>query len=111
MMSSDPDALEQSRRDPLLLRCATPRWFLSHRRVQIEVLNRAAELTLPLLVVQGEADPIASPVGAKRFHEAAGSSDKQLIAYPDFRHEPLREASRDSVFADVLAWIERHLTD
>jgi alpha-beta hydrolase superfamily lysophospholipase len=105
MMSSDAGRVEDSRVDPLALRVATPRWFMTHRPVQLEVLSRAGELTLPLLVVQGDADPIADPAGAKRFHDAARSADKTLITYPAFKHEPLREAGRERVFADVLAWI------
>jgi alpha-beta hydrolase superfamily lysophospholipase len=107
MMSSDPNLVAQSRNDPLLLRCATPRWYLTHRSVQKDVLTRARELALPLLVLQGDADPIADPAGAKRFHDAVGSTDKQLITYPGFRHEPLREAARERVFGDVLDWIHR----
>jgi alpha-beta hydrolase superfamily lysophospholipase len=110
MMSSDPEALEQSRNDPLLLRCATPRWFLTHRSVQRQVMSHARKLTLPLLLLQGDADPIADPAGARTFHDAAGSTDKTLITYPGFLHEPLRETGRERVFADVLHWIERHTT-
>jgi alpha-beta hydrolase superfamily lysophospholipase len=78
---------------------------VTHRPVQAEVLSRASEFTLPLLLLQGDADPIASPAGAKRFHDAARSADKTLITYPGFRHEPLREAGRERVFADILAWV------
>ncbi len=105
MTTSDPAMLEDSRNDPLLLRCATPRWYLATRRVQAEVMARAAEFTLPLLVLQGDADPIADPRGAAGFHERAGSPDKSIITYPGFLHEPLREAGRVGVFADVFGWV------
>jgi lysophospholipase len=107
MMSSDQDIVEQSNHDPLLLRAATPRWYLTHRPVQAEVLRHAADMTLPLLVLQGDADPIADPAGARAFHERAGTADKQLISYPGFRHEPLRETDRQRVFADILAWLDQ----
>jgi alpha-beta hydrolase superfamily lysophospholipase len=109
MLSSDPAVVEPSRHDPLLLRCATPRWYLTHRSVQVATMSHARELRLPLLIIQGDADPIAEPDAAKRFHAAAGSTDKQLITYPGFLHEPLREAGRERVYADVLAWIAGHL--
>ena len=105
MTTSDPAMLEDSRNDRLLLRCATPRWYLTTRRVQAEAVARAAEFTLPLLVLQGDADPIAHPSGAAGFHDRAGSSDKSIVTYPGFLHEPLREAGRERVFADVLGWI------
>src|SRR3990170_3464239 len=106
MTTTDAVMLEDSRSDPMLLRCATPRWFVATRRVQAEALARAREFTTPLLVLQGDADAIADPGGAAVFHERAGSSDKSIINYPRFLHEPLREAGRARVFADVLDWIE-----
>lgn len=105
MMSSDDDCVADSRKDPLALRVATPRWFMTHRPIQADTLSRAGEMTLPLLVLQGDADPIADPAGAKRFHDAARSADKTLIIYPGFKHEPLRESDRDRVFADILNWM------
>lgn len=106
MMSSDARQVEESRRDPLLLRSATPRWFLAHQPVQRETLARAGEFELPLMVLTGDADPIADPRGATEFHARAGSPDKSLVVYPGFKHEPLREQGRQRVYADVLAWIE-----
>lgn len=107
MMSGDARLVEASRNDPLLVHGATPRWFVVHRPVQADVRARAVEFTRPLLVLYGDADPIADPRGALEFHARAGSSCKAIIGYPGFRHEPLREAGRERVFADVLAWIER----
>lgn len=109
LMSADPALLEQSRHDPLLLRSATPRWFLAHRPVQAEVLARAGAFTLPLIVLHGDADPIADPRGAVEFHTMAGSADKTLVMYPGLRHEPLRETAREQVYSDVLSWIEARL--
>jgi alpha-beta hydrolase superfamily lysophospholipase len=109
MMSADAERVADSKRDPLLLRRATPRWFLTHRPVQAEVLARAGAFTTPLLVLQGDADPIADPRGATEFHRAAGSTDKEIITYPGLRHEVLRETGRERVFADVLGWLEQRV--
>lgn len=106
MMSSDGAMVDASEADPLLLRTATPRWFLTHRPVQVEVLGRADAFGHPLLVLYGGADPIADPRGAVEFHARSGSADKTLVGYPGFRHEPFREAGRARVYADVLRWIE-----
>ena len=111
MMSGDAALTEASRNDPLLLRSATPRWFLAHRPVQREVLARAAAFTAPLLVLCGDADPIADPRGTAEFHARAGSADKSAAVYADFRHEPFRETGRQRVFDDVLAWILRRAGD
>ncbi len=111
MGSSDPVMVEESRHDPLLLRSATPRWYIEHKRAQAEAIARAADFTLPLLVFCGDADPVADPRGAAAFHAAAGSADKTLVAYPGFLHEPMRDAGRAQVYADVLGWIDRRAAD
>lgn len=108
-MSSDPDLVAESRADPLLLRCATPRFYLGMLAAQPVVMRRAGEFRLPLLTLLGEADPLSDLNAIREFHSRAGSSDKALIAYPGLRHELLREADRLRVFADVLQWIERRL--
>jgi alpha-beta hydrolase superfamily lysophospholipase len=105
MMSRDPAMVEDTRRDPLLLRHATARWYAGHRRAQAEALAGAGRLTLPLLTLQGGADPIADPAGAAAFHARAASADKSLLAYPGMLHEPLREADRQRVFTDIFNWI------
>jgi alpha-beta hydrolase superfamily lysophospholipase len=105
LMSSDPERVEDSRNDPLMLRCATPRWFMGQLAAREEAMTRASEFTLPLLMLQGDADSIADPRGARKFVERAASRDKTIIEYPGFRHEVLREVGRQRVFGDVMKWI------
>lgn len=109
MMSSDPELTAESRADPLLLRCATPRFYLRMVAAQAETVRRAGEFRLPLLTLGGEADPLSDLSAIRAFRDRAGSRDKALHFYPGLRHELLREARREAVFADILAWIEKHL--
>ena len=104
-MSSDPDMLADSRRDPLLHRVATPRWYLSTLKVQAEVMERAGEFRLPLLCLAGTADDIADPAAVRDFYERCGSADKALRVYPDRLHELLREVEREGMFGEILDWM------
>jgi alpha-beta hydrolase superfamily lysophospholipase len=61
----------------------------------------------PLLCLTGDADVIADPRASARFVERAGSSDKTLKTYPGHKHELLREAERETIFASILAWMTR----
>jgi lysophospholipase len=108
-ISSDQQMLADSRADPLVLRTATPRWYVSMLAVQEEARRRAGEFTLPLLCLTGESDPIALPAAVMQFYESAASREKKLIRYPGFLHELLRETQRETVFADILAWMQ-HVT-
>lgn len=109
MMSSDPKLVAESRADPLMLRCATPRFYLRMLDAQSETFRRAGEFRLPLLTLAGDADPLSSAAAIRTFHERAGSSEKAIHVYPGLRHELLRETRREDVFADVLAWINRQV--
>jgi alpha-beta hydrolase superfamily lysophospholipase len=71
--------------------------------------QRAAALTLPLLMLVGAQDRISPPGAARRFFERATITDKQLIDYPDARHTLFIEPHRDQVCADVLRWITARL--
>ena len=105
-MSSDLAMVEDSRADPLCLQHATPRWFLGSRLAQADVRSHAADFRLPLLALIGTADPIADPEAVRRFVGEAGSPDKTYREYPGLLHEVLRETDRETVFRDILAWIQ-----
>lgn len=69
---------------------------------------------LPILIVSGDADPVAGPgaigpqvVGAR--YQEAGVRDVTVRLYPGARHELLNETNRDEVTADVLAFLDRTL--
>jgi len=105
MMSADPAMLADSRADPLLLRSATPRWYLSALKVQAQVRSEANLFRHPLLALAGSADVIAAPAATQRFVEQASSADKTYRSFPDLKHELLREATREDVLHVVGEWL------
>ena len=101
----DAHMIEDTRRDPLGLRIATPRWWVTMHQAQRHVMARAGDFRLPLLMLIGGADPIADPAEAQRFFQAAGSTQKTLRIYPEMLHETLREIGREQVFTDIYDWL------
>lgn len=66
---------------------------------------------LPILIVSGDADPLAQggsaiEVLASRYHDA-GLRDVEVHLYPGARHEILNETNRDEVIADIIAFFDR----
>ena len=67
---------------------------------------------LPLLIVSGDADPLAGG-GAlvqalgKRYRDA-GVADVTVSLYPAARHEILNETHREEVTSDIVAWLRGH---
>jgi len=72
-LTSDPQMLDDMRRDPLYARVATPAWYAGHLAAQREVMERANEFQLPLLLPAGGADPIADPIASHEFFDHVGS--------------------------------------
>jgi acylglycerol lipase len=64
-------------------------------------------LTLPWLVVHGEADAIAPVQGSRVLFDALRSQDKQLVIYPGLRHEVHNERPAERAkFIELLSgWI------
>jgi len=109
MLTRDEAIQRATERDPLYNHTATPRWFVEHKRVQLEVLLRAPEYRWPSLVLLGAEDPIASPETTKAFFGRMGSKDKELIVYEGFRHEILNEIGRERVHADIDRWLDARI--
>lgn len=75
------------------------------------LLEQASRITLPVLVLHGDADGIAQAQGSKEFFEALSSKDKTLKIYPGFYHETMNEpyADRKQVLTDIVQWINKHV--
>lgn len=64
---------------------------------------------LPLFIVSGSQDPVGGlskgVMDAYHLYEDAGIDDLTYKLYDDDRHEILNETDRQTVFADLLAWM------
>jgi len=65
--------------------------------------------TLPVLIIQGELDPVGENLaGTRRLvarYQALGLTRVEARDYAGARHELLNETNRDEVTADLLGWI------
>jgi len=95
--------------DPLVFETANVSWFYQWDKNRSIVMSLADKITLPLLLMQGLDDRIASPEASREFFDRVGSSDKNWIGYEGFYHEILNELERERVYGDMLAWILKRL--
>ena len=67
----------------------------------------------PVYLFSGDQDPVGSNgAGVKKvygFFKDHGTADLTMKLYPGGRHEMLNEINKGEVYADVLAWLEKHL--
>ncbi|CAL5185757.1 unnamed protein product [Lathyrus oleraceus] len=76
-----------------------------------EIEQNLEEVTLPLLILHGEADTVTDPSVSKALYEKATSSDKKLELYKDAYHA-LIEGEPDErviqVLNDIISWLDEH---
>ena len=67
----------------------------------------------PVYLFSGDRDPVgANGEGVKKvygFFKDHGTADLTMKLYPGGRHEMHNEINKGEVYADVLAWLEKHL--
>ena len=83
------------------------------RYVKKPAHNAAIPKQLPIILLSGTDDPVGSYGKAVRQvyqnWKQQGIADVSCKLYPTDRHEILNETDRDVVYADIAAWLERHL--
>ncbi|MHB8718887.1 MAG: alpha/beta hydrolase [Candidatus Dormibacteria bacterium] len=108
-VSRDPGVVHDYLSDPLVhsgrVRARTGAEILD---ATIEIQRRAAEITLPLLAMQGTVDLLVDPGAAAWLETHVGSPDTTLRVYDGLYHEILNEPERDQVLDDIVAWLEAH---
>lgn len=80
-------------------------------RTTQEIERRLQEVSLPLLILHGEADRVTDPSVSKALYEKASSKDKKLIMYPNAYHALLEGEPDETilrVFNDIISWLDEH---
>jgi acylglycerol lipase len=110
-ISHDPAIVDAFRNDPLVYHGRFP---VRTGAEILEAANRiqqaAARLSLPLLILHGTGDLATDHHGSQYLHAHAGSTDKTLHLYPGFYHEVFSEPERDRPLADLLTWLNAHVS-
>jgi alpha-beta hydrolase superfamily lysophospholipase len=109
-ISRNPEEVRKYVDDPLVhhgkMSARMMRELLAGMRI---VQTGAGEITLPMLIMHGEADEMTPPKGSCFMHEHISSRDKALKLYPGLYHEIFNEPERLEVLRDVLVWCEQRL--
>ena len=106
-ISSDESVQRAYATDPKIPPTASLRLIVEFAAACERCRDAAPRLTIPWLVVHGEADKIAPSHGSQVLFDRLGSADKKLVTYPGLRHEVHNEqpAAR-AAFLDLLTqWI------
>ena len=108
-VSRDPEVVRAYDTDPLVFNKTSVRWGMEFLATIERVKPRSAEVTIPILMIHGGADPIVSADGSRDFFEKLGSPDKELKIYPGSYHEAHNDLDREQVVSDIGQWLDRHV--
>jgi alpha-beta hydrolase superfamily lysophospholipase len=85
------------------------RMYFAVRTAGEQALAGAASLSVPLLLLHGDADPVTSHHATCEFFEYAGSPDKTLRIFPESRHEVHNDLERAQVIHEIAHWIDSRI--
>jgi acylglycerol lipase len=108
-LSHDPEVVKAYIDDPLVHDRVSARFYTSFTGAIDECQARAAELNIPILIMQSGEDRLVDPKGSELFYSRAGSQDKTLKIWEGFYHEMFNELEKDQVQGYAGQWLENHL--
>jgi alpha-beta hydrolase superfamily lysophospholipase len=106
-LSHDAAVVTAYENDPLVHSKISARLFVSIYENGLWALEHAAEFPLPLLLMHGTADRIASSEASKEFAAKAGSK-VTLKLWDGLFHEIHNEPEKAEVFKVMLDWLGKH---
>ncbi|MCJ8013288.1 alpha/beta hydrolase [Paenibacillus sp. KQZ6P-2] len=117
-LSRDPDEVDRYIEDPFCGAICTTSFFRGFfgllQDIQQPVGYAGIPKHKPIYLFSGEQDPVGlNGKGVERLvaiYRKVGVTDVEYRLYPEGRHEMLNETNRDEVTADVLDWLERHVS-
>lgn len=109
-VTRDPSLAAVYDSDPLNNKNATSRWFTESLAAQAHVAAHAAEIRLPLFLIQGADDHVADPEVARSLFGKFASPDKTLQYLDGQYHEVFNEPPeiRKQNLDAVCNWLEAH---
>ena len=108
ILSRDWEEVQRATGDSLGVPLRSARWVVEFFETMQEVSDRAAEVQLPLLMLQGLADVVVVPHATQEFFSKVGSQDKSLRLYEGFYHELHNDLGRERPIGAVIDWLDAH---
>ncbi|HEU4390775.1 MAG TPA: alpha/beta hydrolase [Blastocatellia bacterium] len=106
VLSRDPEVGRAYASDPLVHHVVSPRWFAEAKAAMEQAITSAPDVRVPLLVMHGSDDRLASVDATKRTFPRLGSQDKQLEIYDGYYHELFNEPEKQEIYNTVVEWLD-----
>ena len=108
-VSRDPVVVQKYIEDPLVHSGKVASRLVTELFTLMDEVSAGRDrITLPMLVMHGEADAMTAAEGSRNFCQAIASEDKTLSIYPGLYHEIFNEPERLQVLGELADWIAAH---
>ncbi len=106
-VSRDPEVVADYQNDPLVFHGKLPVRTVHELAKEIARLPDAVPgISLPVLLLYGDADPIVPPAGSEMLRDRFGAEDLMVKPFAGLYHEILNEPERNQVIAELLGWLD-----
>ena len=111
ILSRDWEEVQIAMGDSLGVPLRSARWVVEFFETMQEVSDRADEIRLPVLMMQGLADAVVVPSATQEFFAGIGSDDKSLRLFEGYYHELHNDLGRERPIGAVLDWLNARCPD
>ena len=105
-LSRDWTEVQLAMQDSLGVRHRSARWVVEFFGSMEDVRERAGEIRLPILMMQGLADAVVTPAATQAFFAHIASADKTLRLYEGYYHELHNDLGRERPISAALDWLD-----
>jgi alpha-beta hydrolase superfamily lysophospholipase len=95
--------------DPREYRAVPVKLLLEILAAQIRAGKAKKDVAIPTLFLIAGQDRISDPVPAGKIYNGMASRDKTLVEFPGMYHALSIDTGRESVFEEILKWVEKRL--
>ena len=106
--SRDPEIIKVLEQDPLRHTRGTARLSTEFMQTVAWIKNNTEMLQVPLLILHGGADKIASPESSRLLFEQITFDDKERKLYPESYHVLQNDINYQEILADLGDWLDKH---
>jgi alpha-beta hydrolase superfamily lysophospholipase len=108
-LARDPSVRETVLSDPYFHRRGTARLSTEVTAAIARVQQRAADLSVPVLILHGSADRMVPPDGSRSFFGKLRHPDREFREYPETYHALFADLNHAEVLGDLERWLAAHI--
>ena len=109
-ISRDPQVVAEYLADPLVYNGKMGARLAAEMLANMTTVQQnAGRISLPLLLLHGNQDSLASADGSRFLDTHVSSDDKLLKIYPELFHEIFNEPEKEMVLNEMTEWLDSRL--